>query len=134
MYKAKQLLRNIIWNVFRVNKFTPNIIELNRALIIYENDKFVIMKSYKNKFIYKYFKNIYNELIKLLKTLCEFIVYMIAYVIGEFIELIVAIFQFLIEIFNNLLDLIFKIFAFLPVLIIKDNEKLFVDVKFKEMK
>lgn len=134
MYKAKQLLGNFIWSVFRVNKFRPNIIELNRPLIIYEHDKFVIMKSYKDKFVYKYFKNIYNELIKLLKTLCDFIVYMIAYLIGELIEIIVAICEFLIEIFNNILDLIFKTFAFLPVLIIKDNEKLVIDMEFKEGK
>lgn len=132
MYKLKRLFRNVIWNIFRINKFRANIIELNRALIIYENDKFVIMKSYKEKFIYKYFKNIYNELIKLLGTLSEFTIYTIAHLIETLIELIIAVLEFSNEIFNNILNLIFKLFAFLPVLIIKDKEKLVIESKFKE--
>lgn len=132
MKNIKELLSDSIFTIFRCKKFRINIIELNRSLIIYENDKLAICKVYKDNYIKRYFRNVGNRFKDLIVRFIEAILSILVATIEFIFEVLCGIAELSLELITLLLELIRAIFSFIPIMMIKDYEGVIIEPEFKD--
>lgn len=109
-------------------------IELNKSLFIYENDKLAICKVYKDDYIKRYFRNVGNRMKDLFEIIMELILYILILISECILELIICLSDFIFKFLNLTLDLIRALLSFLPIIMIKNYEKNVIEAEWKEDK